>query len=50
MRKIIAYFIDLLLTLKSIERHLAILSSTVSKGDGGRSRPSLRTGKNHYDM
>jgi len=44
----IAYFKDLLATLKRIEKHLELLASTVSRGDG-RSNPALRTGKSQYD-
>ena len=44
----IAYFKDLLATLKRIEKHLARLASTVSEGYG-RSNPSLRTGKNQWE-
>lgn len=56
MKKLIAYFQELLITLKRIERHLEksekyleTLSSTVSTSTYGRGYPSLRTGKNQYD-
>jgi len=50
MKKVIAYFKDLLATLKQIEKHLEKLSSTVSGGGySERGYPTLRTGKNQYD-
>lgn len=45
----IAYFKDMLSTLKRIEKHLQRIASTVSDG-GGRANPSLRTGKNQWEF
>jgi hypothetical protein len=48
MKRVIAYFADLLSTLKRIEKHLETLASTVSL-PYGRSYPSIRQGGSKYD-